>query len=91
MEQLGKSLGYVLAKFGLLNCFGIGEGAGADILCRFAVKIFKINFIIKFIILKFSLQFYHSTNPFLDGIPGKSARSSAHQSQFDCAWNYWQH
>ncbi|KAL3074060.1 hypothetical protein niasHT_033268 [Heterodera trifolii] len=37
MDQMGESLVHVLNTLDVRNCIGIGEGAGADILCRFAM------------------------------------------------------
>lgn len=37
MEQLGEGLAQVLEKFNLSKCVAIGEGAGADAVCRFAM------------------------------------------------------
>ncbi|KAL3116609.1 hypothetical protein niasHT_001356 [Heterodera trifolii] len=37
MNQMGESLVHVLNTMDVRNCIGIGEGAGADILCRFAM------------------------------------------------------
>jgi hypothetical protein len=38
MESLGEALAQVMEKFGLRSCVALGEGAGADIVCRFAVS-----------------------------------------------------
>lgn len=38
MDQLGDAMAQVLQHFKLGHCFALGEGAGADICCRFAVK-----------------------------------------------------
>ncbi|KAL3079911.1 hypothetical protein niasHT_038428 [Heterodera trifolii] len=37
MDQMGEHLVHVLNAMDVQNCVGIGEGAGADILCRFAM------------------------------------------------------
>lgn len=38
MDELGENLVHVLDALDVQFCIGIGEGAGADILCRFAVR-----------------------------------------------------
>jgi protein NDRG1 len=38
LDQLGDGLAQVMEKFGVNKCFAIGEGAGADIVCRFAMS-----------------------------------------------------
>jgi hypothetical protein len=38
MDNLAQMLPQVLEHFGLTRCIAIGEGAGADVVCRFAVK-----------------------------------------------------
>jgi len=38
MDQLGEDLVHVLDALDIKYCIGLGEGAGADILCRFAVS-----------------------------------------------------
>ncbi|KAL3107846.1 hypothetical protein niasHT_017078 [Heterodera trifolii] len=38
MEQLGDGLSQVMEQFNLSKCIAIGEGAGADIVCRFAMN-----------------------------------------------------
>uniref|UniRef100_A0A183BLV7 AB hydrolase-1 domain-containing protein n=1 Tax=Globodera pallida TaxID=36090 RepID=A0A183BLV7_GLOPA len=38
MEQLGNGLAQVLEKLNVRKCIAIGEGAGADIVCRFAMN-----------------------------------------------------
>lgn len=45
MDQLGENLVHVLDALDVKCCIGIGEGAGADILCRFAVNKMDLNFI----------------------------------------------
>lgn len=47
MDQLAELLPQILDKFSVKNCIAIGEGAGADIICRFAVKNIKIDGIIE--------------------------------------------
>ena len=37
MDQMAELMPQVLDHFGLTQCIGLGEGAGADVLCRFAV------------------------------------------------------
>lgn len=37
MDQMGEGLAQVMSKFNLSKCIVMGEGAGADIACRFAV------------------------------------------------------
>jgi hypothetical protein len=38
MDQLGENLVHVLDALDVKFCIGLGEGAGADILCRFGVS-----------------------------------------------------
>jgi hypothetical protein len=40
MDHMGENLAHVLDALDVKYCFGLGEGAGADILCRFAVSHF---------------------------------------------------
>jgi hypothetical protein len=49
MGDLAESLPQVLDQIGIASkCIAIGEGAGADIVCRFAVRIYNKYFSINF-------------------------------------------
>jgi hypothetical protein len=41
VDKLGDALAQVMEKFNLRSCVALGEGAGADIVCRFAVSNFS--------------------------------------------------
>jgi protein NDRG1 len=38
MDNLGEALAQLMGKLNLSKCVAVGEGAGADIVCRFAVR-----------------------------------------------------